>query len=424
MPQKLLPFPGLVLLIATVVLAGCVAGPQGVPGLAGPAGPAGPQGPAGPPGEDASVRLEYVGAEKCGECHEEAYAKYTLSGHAANFTKIVDGQAPTYPYDSVTGGVDDPPEGYTWNDISYVIGGYGWQALFFDADGYLITNPPGETGITEYENQYHFANEALDENADWGSYRAGEENLPLDCAGCHTTGYQTAGHQDDLAGVVGTWVFENVQCEACHGAGNLHSSDPTGFRMVLDRTNQACGECHSRASATHIESANGFAQNNQQFDELYNSKHFSLQCIACHDPHASSVYADPNLNPTEGIRQTCETCHWENLYQNNDKHLNLDCVDCHLPSAGQSALANLEIFTGDISSHLFSINPDPNALQFNEDGTLSMPYLTLNYACNNCHGVFATAKDAQELADMAKGYHTLPEPTPTALPTPEPTPTP
>jgi hypothetical protein len=422
MRRKLMLVPGMLLLLASLVLAGCSSEQQGPAGPMGPAGPAGPQGPAGPPGEDASVRLEYVGAEKCGECHENAYAKFILSGHAYNLTKIENAQAPTFPYDDVTGGVDDPPEGYTWEDISYVIGGFGWKALFVDHDGDLITNPPGETGGTDYANQYHFANEALDENADWSSYHAGEENLAMDCGSCHTTGYHTEGHQDDLEGIVGTWALEGVQCEACHGPGSLHASDPYGHLMVLDRSNQQCGACHTRASATLIEAENGFAQQNQQFDEVYNSKHFALPCITCHDPHASSVYADPVLNPTTGIRQTCDTCHWQNVYQNNDNHFSLACVDCHMPAAGQSALANLEIFTGDLSAHIFSINPAPNAPQFNEDGTVSMPYLTLNYACNHCHGPFARPKDPQELSEMAQGYHTPPEPT--ATPTLEPSPGP
>lgn len=423
MPRKTLLVSGLLLIMAAFFISGC-AGAQGPDGPVGPAGPAGPIGPAGPPGEDASVRLDYVGAAKCGECHEDAYAKYSLSGHASNLTKVVNGQPPVYPYDNVTGGITTVPEGYTWNDISYVIGGFGWQALFFDKNGYLITNPAGETDATDYANQYHFANTKLEVDAGWTSYHAGEENIPLDCGRCHTTGYHTEGHQDDLEGVVGTWSFENVQCEACHGPGSLHASDPYGYRMELDRSNQLCGECHTRESATHIEAVNGFAQHNQQFDELYNSKHFALQCIACHDPHASTVHEDVNINPTSGIRQTCDTCHWQNVYHRNSYHNRLECVDCHMPAADQSALGNLEVFTGDINSHIFSINPDPEAPQFNEDGTQMMPYLTLDYACNHCHGSYASDKSLQELSDMANGYHTPLQPTPTPMPTEEPTPAP
>ena len=91
------------LFILSALLIAC-AGEQGVPGQIGPAGPAGPQGPAGPPGDDASTRLDYVGSEKCGECHENEYAKFVLSGHPYKLT-AVDGEAPSFPYDDVTGGV-------------------------------------------------------------------------------------------------------------------------------------------------------------------------------------------------------------------------------------------------------------------------------------------------------------------------------
>ena len=57
-------------------------------------------------------------------------------------SKVVDGKAPTYPNSKVP----KPPEGFAWEDISYVIGGFGWKALFTDKDGYIITGPPGATG--------------------------------------------------------------------------------------------------------------------------------------------------------------------------------------------------------------------------------------------------------------------------------------
>ena len=107
MIRKTLTLTGFLLLLLAVLMA---CSPQsGELGPIGPAGPAGPQGPAGPAGEDASVRLEYVGSEKCGQCHETEYAKFTLSGHPYKLTRI-DGAAPEFPYDNITGGVSDPPE--------------------------------------------------------------------------------------------------------------------------------------------------------------------------------------------------------------------------------------------------------------------------------------------------------------------------
>ncbi|UCG26604.1 MAG: hypothetical protein JSW55_07795, partial [Chloroflexota bacterium] len=107
----------------SLVLAACAAS-QGPEGPVGPAGPAGPEGPPGPAGEPASVSQTYVGSDQCGSCHEDQYATFVLSGHPYKLTKIENGQPPVFPYDDVTGGVQDPPEGYTWNDVSYVIGGY------------------------------------------------------------------------------------------------------------------------------------------------------------------------------------------------------------------------------------------------------------------------------------------------------------
>lgn len=372
-------------------------------------------GPVGPAGDPASASQEYIGSEQCGSCHEDKYATFILSGHPHKLTDVANGQAPVFPYDDVTGGVPEPPEGYTWDDVSYVIGGFGWQARFVDQNGYIIT------GDEDAATQYNFANEEVGTEAGWVSYHAGEEK-PYDCGACHTTGYTPDGHQDGLEGIVGSWEFPGVQCEACHGPGSRHAQDPAGVAMVIDRDSQACRECHSRSDEATVEAADGFVQHYQQFDELYNSKKFALSCVTCHDPHASVVYADEQLNPDQGIRQRCETCHWQNEFQNNSLHLGLsvECIDCHMPPMGKSAVADPDTYTGDIRSHQFAINTDPEAPQFSEDGSQAMPYISLTYACLQCHnGQKATEKDAETLQNMASGYHTPPQPTPTPEPTVE-----
>jgi len=401
-----------VIALLPMLLLACTGG-EPEPGPIGPAGPGGPQGPAGPPGEDASVRMEYVGDQKCGQCHEDAYAGYRLSGHPHNLTEIADGEAPEFPYDQETGGLRRPPDGFDWADISYVIGGYAWKALFVDQDGYVITGSEGDG------SQWNYGNDRAGLDAGWTSYHEGEE-IVMDCGACHSTGYRAEGHQDDREGIIGSWEFAGVQCEACHGPGSLHASDPYAQRMVLDRSNQLCGTCHSRGNPAQIDAEAGFTVQNVQYDQLFNSKHFALQCITCHDPHSSSVYVDDQRNPNEGIRQVCESCHWQQEYQNSERHRGLNCIDCHMPPSGQSGWASLELHVGDLSSHIFSINTDPNAPQFNEDGTLSMSYLTLPYTCGHCHNdAFATAKTLEELQGRAEGYHTPPTPTPE--PTIEPT---
>ncbi len=314
--------------------------------------------------------------------------------------------------------MQDPPEGYTWDDISYVIGGYGWKARFVDQDGFIVT------GDADATTQYNFSNEELDLDAGWVPYHAGEEK-PYDCGSCHTTGYNPVGHQDGLEGIIGTWAFEGIQCEECHGPGSRHAEDPYGVRMVVERASQLCGDCHVRGNPSEIDASGGFIRHHEQFEELFSSKHFAISCVTCHDPHASAIFEDPDVNPDQGIRQSCEACHWPQEFQNNKKHLGVDCVNCHMPPMVKSAVGDLDIYSGDINSHLFSINPDPNAPQFSEDGALAMPYITLSYACMQCHnGIQAGVKDPEVLADMAAGYHTPQTPTPEPTATPEPAETP
>ncbi len=413
-----------VMLIASLALAACAGpqGPEGPPGPAGPAGPEGPQGPPGPegpegpqgpPGEPAAAGADYVGSAVCGSCHEDIYAKFMLSGHPYKLNKVVNGQPPEYPYTELT----ELPEGYTWDDISYVIGGYGWKARFIDKEGYIITGLPGTRGDgnTDYVSQYNFANEEVGKEAGWVGYHPGEEK-PYNCGTCHTTGYSPEGNQDDMPGMVGTWAEPGIQCERCHGPGSNHAENPYGVALKIDRDAQLCGECHIRGSVDAINAKGGFTKHHEQAEELYASKHFALSCVACHDPHASTQYADEELNPNKGIWNDCQDCHFDKVKAQKSDAMAamLDCKDCHMAPMAKSAWGNLDVFTGDVSSHLFAINTDPEAPQFSEDGGTTMPYITVQYACQSCHVAGATRtnagapRDLAELQEYAPGYHTAP----------------
>ena len=131
----------------------------------------------------AAIEAGYVGSEKCGQCHADEYSSFQVSGH---------------PWKLKTAEVakDNPlplPEGYTWDDISYVVGGYKWKARYLDEDGYIITTTGGEPG----KNQYNMM------VGTWSDYHPGEEKK-YDCGKCHTTGYSSEGNQGDLEGIVGT----------------------------------------------------------------------------------------------------------------------------------------------------------------------------------------------------------------------------
>lgn len=403
-----------VLIIIAIALAGCSgeegaqgpegpAGPQGLPGATGPEGAQGPPGPAGTDGLS-YVPPQFIGSEACAECHQETYDVFMRSGHPYKLNPVIDGQPPEYPFTELT----DPPEGYTWDDISYVIGGYNWKARFIDQDGYIITGDENAT------TQYNFYNEELDIGDSWAAYHAGEEK-PYNCGTCHTTGYSSIGNQDDRPGLIGTWAFGGIQCEECHGAGSLHANDPIVIEMKVDRDAESCGSCHRRGDTEIVDASNGFIQHHEQYEELFQGKHITVDCVVCHDPHTGVIQL--RQDDVQTTRTTCENCHFDiaNNLPNELHNSSVECIDCHMPKVTKSALGNSERFRGDIRTHLMAINPTLTS-QFNEDGTIAASELALDFACRSCHNDtgldIGPEKTDDELVEAAVGYHTPPTPEP------------
>jgi hypothetical protein len=408
------------LLIAAVfmLLAACAGkvgpeGPQGPAGAQGPPGPAGAQGVqgvAGPSGRDglSYAPPTFIGSEACGECHQDLYDTFMLSGHPYKLNAVVDGQPPQYPFSEIR----NPPEGYTWDDISYVIGGYNWKARFIDQNGYIITGAD-ENATT----QYNLYNAALDLGNNWVGYHAGEENLSYTCGTCHTTGYSPIGNQDGLPGLAGTWAFGGIQCEECHGAGSQHAENPITVRAIIDRDAESCGACHSRGSVEEVNASGGFIQHHEQYEELFQSKHITLDCVVCHDPHTGVVQLREAGLPA--VRTNCESCHFtEAKYEaGHDRIGGVTCIDCHMPRLTKNAVGNPDMFTGDIRTHMMAIDPTQIG-QFTEDGTVALSQLSLDFACRHCHnpdGRGVTVSD-EDLIALAIGYHTPPPAVETAEP--------
>lgn len=404
-------FPKWLIITGLAVVLVCAftscTGPQGEIGSVGPAGPAGPEGPAGPVGETGSAGepgpsgAEFVGDQLCSGCHFDISQTYMQSGHPWSLSAVTDGNAPSYPFTQIT----SLPRDYTLTDISYIIGGYYWKAIFLNLQGYIITDAPDATGNTAFLNQYNFGNSSLGTGPGWVSYHAGEPEYSFTCGSCHTTGYDNGGNQDNLPGLTGTWIQPGVRCERCHGPGSLHVNDPRGIRMFVERDSSLCRQCHVYVSPASLDVKNGFIQHTDQFGDLSQSKHQILECTICHDPHSGVVQL--RLGDQQTTRLLCQDCHFkEAQYQNNAAHMaqHIGCTDCHNPYLIQSGSANARGFTGDMRTHVVAI--DPRLVhQFNEDGSLASGQISLDYACRRCHG---TTKTDEELQAVAAGYHQVP----------------
>jgi hypothetical protein len=355
-----------------------------------------------PLGEITGEALVYVGSERCATCHSSAHQDEAKSGHPNKLRKVIDGQPPKYPFSEVP----SPPEGYTWQDITYVIGGYGWKARFLDKKGYIITGAKA---------QYNLATKS------WVAYEADKApgTKPYDCGECHTTGWKKTGpdgpHQDNLPGIYGTFSEPGVTCEACHGPGSRHVVTNSRVDIKKDNSSELCGTCHYRDKKHRIlasvSGGKGFIQHHEQYDEMISAGHKVLKCVTCHDPHKSTIYKQGGLKDSP----KCETCHPAQAAKVNHPPV-ATCVDCHMPKASKTAgTSPTNPYQADLRTHIFKINTDPvdqSAMWYTEDGnTFAKGFVTLDLVCYSCHkdangqGGPMSKKTLEELSAKAEQIH-------------------
>ena len=344
---------------------------------------------------------DYAGSDACKTCHSSIHDKVFQSGHPYKIQKI-DGAPPVYP-EGTSPGIPNTPSDITWNDVSYVIGGYGWKARFMDKEGYILT---GDT-----ERQYNITNSNLGTEAGWGGYDAGTApKKPYTCGTCHTTGWVATGeagpHQDDLPGIHGTWSEPGVTCEGCHGPSAAHAANPSSTKPSKE---EKCGECHSRGDVNQIDVSGGLVQHHEQYEDLLASPHKAFKCGTCHKPHLSTKYG---LGGYKGDDATCKTCHASKEIKLAVKQ-NFACNSCHMPYAAKSAVkidinyADGTVAKGDIRSHIKRLSTDPDWNWITDDGKFvrldadGKAYLPLEMACLTCH----TSKTKSWAYDNAMAIH-------------------
>ena len=168
----------------------------------------------------------------------------------------------------------------------------------------------------------------------------GIETEECSCLGCHTT---------DFDPIEGTYAYEGVSCEACHGA--YVEGHPKDGVMHLDVDSSICSDCHVETYGQWQDSLHGQA---------------GVQCIGCHLSHSQ----DFRLTD-EALCGACHRDRLEDFAHTAHENSEVGCTDCHLSSATAhetSALASADQSIGRpvAPSHSFTV--------------------VSSQACVSCHG--------------------------------------
>jgi hypothetical protein len=389
--------------------------------------------------------LSYAGTKVCLSCHEDK-ASFLETGHNFKITKVQDGKVPKYPFTSIVGSLEvlqgienslGKPKSF--EDISYVIGGYRRCTMFVDKEGFVVTGKAAIVNLPAEGEEYG-------PHSTWPWMEGkGPDALPFAyCGRCHMTGWKdytseegddrNLHRQDNLKGMGGTFNQTGIQCEACHGAGSAHAKAATATnitRVASGRTSEdlraddmgygkpvACGECHSKDGERLYPSytspynakfgGDSLGGRTKEYMEgsrlaadailgvdpdtgVAMGKKKDFKCTTCHNPHMSTHNRD-KPGHENALVKNCTDCHYMKFADAVDgggsegHELEATCTDCHMPT----------------QYHVFNINlssKSDNAEHLSKDGKYYQPWLTAKMSCSGCHD------DYDEVAAQIKKIH-------------------
>jgi DmsE family decaheme c-type cytochrome len=254
------------------------------------------------------------------------------------------------------------------------------------------------------------------------------------CRGCH--GVEAAHWDPTLHGRVFTLQprseLEGRRCEACHGPGSAHLTDPqnasnmvaftrrsaTGIEVqndmclechrggarirwsgsVHEEADVACSDCHNPMSETSQRrlmressvAATCLACHPAQRVEFRKRSHMPLfegkiSCEDCHNPHGSTT--DPLLRG-DSVNHTCYTCHPEKRGPFLWEHAPVreSCLNCHRPhGSNHDKLLTTIATTLCQTCHSQLDHPSDLLTAGNLAGGFAPDERVLNRGCVNCH---------------------------------------
>jgi len=168
---------------------------------------------------------------------------------------------------------------------------------------------------------------------------------------------------------------EKQVCEACHGAGSLHATNPTehsnmigfskGWGTPVAKQTGSCLSCHEGGNRINWDGS------------IHQTK--KLSCSDCHNPMAK--FSANGLLKKGSITETCQTCHQQQRAEFKKKsHMpvpegKMTCADCHNPHGS----TNKRLLKAD------SVNDLCYTCHAEKRGPYLWEHAPVRENCLNCH---------------------------------------
>ena len=330
---------------------------------------------------------EYVGRDRCVECHAAECEAWTGSDHdlamdlATEKTVLADFDDREYTHFDVTSKffrkdgkffvTTDNREGEMETfEVKYVFGVRPLQQ-------YLVEFPDGRVQClplawdTEKKRWFHLYPDEPIPHDDELHWTGPLQNWNYMCAECHTTNLHK-GFDLKTNTYHTTFSEIDVSCETCHGPCSLHCKLAEAWSPFWDRKRgmavkatkndsqraqiENCAPCHARRRIIHGGCTAGKPFLDHYFPELLDGNlyyadgqileedyvygsfiqsrmyHEEVRCTDCHDPHSLKLKLKFENN------ELCGQCHVPATYDTPRHHHHPDdskpgtlCVECHMP---------------------------------------------------------------------------------------------
>jgi tetratricopeptide (TPR) repeat protein len=181
----------------------------------------------------------------------------------------------------------------------------------------------------------------------------------IDCERCHGPGElhvkeKLAGHLVDTSKVADytivnpkrlSWERQTDLCQRCHLQGNAVLKPGKGFgdfrpgmkladyyNVFLPKFKGAENEFIMASHAQRLQESKCFIVSNKNMDLSAVNTGMNLTCINCHNPHVSVKYTGKQI-----FNNACMKCHDNQACKEipeNRRAINDNCVSCHMPKSG------------------------------------------------------------------------------------------